>query len=31
MNAQEIALHVFNCNYDYTDECTNCTLTGENS
>jgi len=27
MNTQEIALHVFNCEYDYTDECPNCTLT----
>jgi hypothetical protein len=27
MDAQEIMLHVFNCEYDYTDECANCTLT----
>ena len=23
----EIGLHIFNCTYDYTDECENCTLT----
>jgi hypothetical protein len=26
MNAQEVALHVFNCNYNYTPECEDCVL-----